>query len=74
MVISHGFMILIGHQMEKNSLSYKKIEKKYSLWTIKTDGHYKRKNMDEDKAIYSPRWSSNGKYIITFRKMKGLRI
>ncbi len=36
---------------------------KFSLWTINTDGTQQQKFFDEDKAIYCPRWSSDGNYI-----------
>ena len=36
---------------------------KHQLWTINTDGTQQLKILDEDKAIYSPRWSPDGNYI-----------
>ena len=36
---------------------------KYQIWNINTDGTQQLKILDEDKAIYSPRWSADGDYI-----------
>ncbi|RPI68033.1 MAG: hypothetical protein EHM47_15010, partial [Ignavibacteriales bacterium] len=36
---------------------------KYEIWSINADGSQQQKILEENKGIYSPRWSPDGNYI-----------
>jgi Tol biopolymer transport system component/DNA-binding winged helix-turn-helix (wHTH) protein len=52
-----GRLLLLTRTAEKNQ-----------IWTMKPDGTEQRKLVEEQKEIYSPRWSASGDAIYYFRK------
>ncbi len=54
-------------------LTFNNNNKKYNIWTIKTDGTEQRKVIESEKDVWSPRWSANGNDIYYLQERKGTR-
>ena len=57
MGISHGLMILLGHQPAIFLLFKTSNQQKHTLWTIDIDGSNQQKVLEDSTNIIIPYWS-----------------